>query len=284
MPIDPQLLLGAQLPSDEFAWDEDRIILYHLGIGAGAQPVDPEELRYVYEGSLKVLPTFATIPPFAVTINVGALPGMDVNPAMILHGEQMISIHRPLPVRGRVTSEGRVVGVHDKGTGALVEVEVVSSNGDGPLFTNRSGIFVRGEGGFGGEAPSSGQSWPQIPPRDPDAVSYSATLPQQALLYRLSGDKNPLHADPAFAAFAGFDRPILHGLATFGVVCKAVVDSLLGGDVGAVAGFGGRFSGVVFPGEIIATSMWRENDGIVINAAVVDRDAPVLSPALLVLA
>jgi len=284
VPIDPQILLGAQLPPDEFAWDEDRVILYHLGIGAGFDSADPDELRYVYEGALKVLPSFATIPPFAVMINVGTLPGMDVNPAMILHGEQLVTIHRPLPVRGRVTSEGKVVGVYDKGKGALVEVEVVSSDREGPLFTNRSGIFVRGEGGFGGEALSSEQSWPQIPRRGPDTVSHSVTLPQQALLYRLSGDKNPLHADPGFAAFAGFDRPILHGLSTFGVVCKAVVDSLLDGEVTAVFGFGGRFSGVVFPGETITTSMWQEDAGIVISAAVADRGVPVLSPALLVLA
>ncbi len=277
MPIDRHSLLGAELPPTESAWDEDRVILYHLGLGAGADPVDPGELAYVYEGTLKVLPTFATIVPFLSMLGVTALPGMDINPAMILHGEQRVTIHRPLPVRGKITNRGRVVGIHDKGKGALIEVEVVSSGDGGPLFTNRAGIFVRGEGGFGGDSPAA--TWPPRPERAPDIVAKSATLPQQALIYRLSGDKNPLHADPGFAALAGFERPILHGLSTMGVVCKAVVDAALDGDPTRVGEFAGRFSGVVYPGETITTSIWREPGGLVVSAAVAERQAVVLDPA-----
>jgi acyl dehydratase len=277
--IDLQQVVGAELPVSEFDWDEDRVILYHLGIGAGVPPTDPRELAYVYEGALTVLPSFATIPPFVSLIGVGGLAGMEVNPAAILHGEHGVTIHRPLGVRGRVVTQGRVVEVHDRGRGALLEIEMVSSDQDGPLFTNRAGIFVRGEGGFGREtAPAP---WPQPPEREPDLVVESSTLPQQALLYRLSGDKNPLHADPAFAALAGYERPILHGLSTFGVVCKAIVDHLLEGDTGTVVGFGGRFSGVVYPGETITTSMWRQGEEILASATVEQRSSRVLSPAVL---
>ncbi len=280
MPIDLARVVGADLPTTEYSWDEDRVILYHLGLGAGVRPTDPMELPYVYEGSLKVLPTFATIPPFATMIGLGGLDGLDVNPAMILHGEQQVTIHRPLPVSGIVTNRGRVTQVYDKGKGALLVVEVVSSDLVGKLFTNTSSVFVRGEGGFGGEP--GPQPWPGLPDRDPDLVVKSPTLPQQALIYRLSGDKNPLHADPAFAAFGGFDRPILHGLSTFGMVCKVVVDGMLEGDTAAVGSFGGRFSGVVFPGEVITTSIWREADRYIISAAVDSRS--VMSPAVLTVA
>jgi acyl dehydratase len=277
--IDLEQVVGAELPASEFGWDEDRVILYHLGIGAGDPPTDPRELAYVYEGGLTVLPSFATIPPFVSLIGVGGLAGMEVNPAAILHGEHSVTIHRPLGVRGRVVNRGRVVEVYDRGRGALLEIELVSSDQDGPLFTNRAGIFIRGEGGFG--EVTAPPAWPSPPERGPDLVVQSPTLPQQALLYRLSGDKNPLHADPAFAALAGYERPILHGLSTFGVVCKAIVDRLLGGDTESVAGFGGRFSGVVYPGETITTSMWRQEGEILASASVEERSARVLSPAVL---
>jgi acyl dehydratase len=279
MPIDLARVVGAELPVTEFSWDEDRVILYHLGLGAGVPPTDPKELAYVYEGSLKVLPTFATVPPFLTMVGVGGLAGLEVNPAMILHGEQQVTIHRPLPVSGSVTNRGRVTKVYDKGKGALLVVEVDSSDGQGRLFTNTSAVFVRGEGGFGGEP--GPQPWPVLPERSPDLVVDSPTLPQQALLYRLSGDKNPLHADPGFAAFGGFDRPILHGLSTFGMVCKVVVDGMLAGDTAAVGSFGGRFSGVVFPGEVITTSVWQEAGRFVVSAAVDSRGVRVLSPAVL---
>ena len=146
---------------------------------------------------------------------------------------------------------------------------------------NRFAAFLRGEGGFGGEpGPAPGN---EPPARDPDHVVESPTLPQQALLYRLSGDKNPLHIDPSFAQLGGFDKPILHGLCSYGIVCKAVVDSALGGDVAAVAGYRARFSGVVFPGETIVTSMWEEGGRIVVSARTKERDTPVISNAAITL-
>ena len=170
------------------------------------------------------------------------LEGLSFNPMMLLHGEQEIELSGPIPSQAKVDNTAKVSGVYDKGKGALVVVEAQTNDESGrPLFVNRFAAFLRGEGGFGGEpGPAPGN---EPPARDPDHVVESPTLPQQALLYRLSGDKNPLHIDPSFAQLGGFDRPILHGLCSYGIVCKAVVDTALGGDVGAVAGYRARFSG-----------------------------------------
>ncbi len=278
MPIDLEQAVGAELEGTTFSWDEDDVILYHLGIGAGVPPTDPAELRYVYEGELHVLPTYATIPQFPIMMSIGVTPGFDVNPAMILHGEHEIVLHDTIPTAGTVAQTGRVADVLDKGKGALVIVEIVSvlEKTGRPLFTNRASIFMRGEGGFGGQ---SGPSTADLRPgRPPDHVVESPTLPQQALLYRMaSGDKNPLHAEPGFAAFAGFDRPILHGLCTYGMVCKAVVDRAVHAGLGAVASFQARFSGAVYPGETLVTSVWEEGDRILVSADVRERDTTVLS-------
>ena len=155
-------------------------------------------------------------------------------------------------------------------------VEMVTTDGSGEeLFTNRASLFLRGEGGFGGEP--GPPSFSAAPTDEPDIVATSATLPQQALLYRLSGDKNPLHADPGFAAMAGFERPILHGLCSFGVVCKAVVDKALDGDMTRVAGYRARFSGVVYPGETLVTNIWDEGDHLLVTAVTAERGKPVIS-------
>lgn len=278
MPIDPERLIAAAIADTTHTWDADDVILYHLGIGAGVPPTDQRELCYVYEPNLEVLPSFATIPMFPTMMNLLDIDGLDVNPVMILHGEQSIELNGPIPTASSVTNRARVTGVYDKGKGALVVLDVVSHDvSDKPLFTNTVSIFIRGEGGFGGESGPEPRNTP--PGRDPDHVVESATLPQQALLYRLSGDKNPLHADPAVAAFGGFDRPILHGLCSYGIVCKAVVDSVLGGDAGGVAVYEARFSGVVFPGETVVTRMWESAGGWIIEARTAERDSPVISNA-----
>jgi MaoC like domain len=241
MPIDLEKAVGAELAGGTATWSEEDIILYHLGVGAGVSPTDPGELRYAYEGDLRVLPSYATIPQFPVMMSVGYAPGFDINPAMILHGEHEIVIHEPIPTSGTVMQAGSVTEVLDKGKGALAVVEIVSTleKTGKPLFTNRASVFIRGEGGFGGD--SGPPNIDVTPSRDPDHVVESVTLPQQALLYRMaSGDKNPLHADPGFAAFAGFDRPILHGLCTYGIVCKTVVDYALEGRPEAVTSFRAR--------------------------------------------
>jgi len=278
MPIDPVLALNAVVPPAQASWDADDVILYHLGIGAGiGKATDPAELEYTYERNLKVLPSFGVIPVFDALLNMNNIDGIDVNYALVLHGEQDLELHRPIPVNGSIESRVRVAGLYDKGKAGLVVLEVESSDADGPLFTNRFSIFARGEGGFGGEpGPKPANAAPE---RAPDAGVASPTMSHQALLYRLSGDKNPLHADPEFAAIAGFETPILHGLCTYGAACKAVVDEMLDGDVTKVARYQVRFSGVVFPGETIVTSMWDEGNRIVLNAATMERGDTVLSNA-----
>jgi acyl dehydratase len=278
MPIDLGQAVGAELTGTTFTWSDEDVILYHLGIGAGVPPTDPDELRYVYEGDLRVLPTYVSIPQFPVMMSMGFAPGFDIDLAMILHGEHEIVIHETIPSSGTVTQTGRVTDVFDKGKGALAVVEVVSvlEKTGQPLFTNRARIFIRGEGGFGGDSgPSTAEP---IPERDPDYVVESTTMPQQALLYRMaSGDKNPLHVDPGFAALAGFDRPILHGLCTYGIVAKAAVDRAVESGPEVVASFRARFSGVVYPGEKLITRIWEEGDHLAITAEVEERAASVLS-------
>ena len=285
MPIDLGKVVGARLPDLSSRWSEQDVILYHLGVGAGDPPTAETELSYCYEGNLKVLPSFATIPPFETIANVIGLDGIDINPMLLLHGEHEIEIHRPLPVAAKVRSASRVTGVYDKGKAALIVVETVSSDEKGPLFTNRASLFARGEGGFSDvNAPGQGRperdapGWQdEMPARPADLIVESRTIARQALLYRLSGDRNPLHVDPAFAAIAGFDRPILHGLCTFGIVCKAVVDHALGGNTAALTSYRARFAGVVFPGETLLVSLWRDQEVLDIRASAVERDRPVLT-------
>jgi acyl dehydratase len=241
-------------------------------------PTDEKELEYTYEQRLKVLPSFGVLPVFPILGGMIGIEGMSFNPMMLLHGEQDITIHKPLPPQAKVESAGKIIGIYDKGKGATVVIQADTKDENGePLCTNVFTAFIRGEGGFGGE--SGPQPGNEAPDRAPDIVVESPTLPQQALLYRLSGDRNPLHIDPAMAALGGFDTPILHGLCSFGIVCKAVVDGALDSDVTKVARYQARFAGVVFPGETIVTSMWREGDQVLIRAATKERDSAVITNA-----
>lgn len=241
-------------------------MLYALGVSAGT-----DDLSFVYEKDLKVLPTFAVIPAFPALFSLGTV--VDVNPIMVLHGEQRIELKGPIPTRGKLTTTPKVRAIYDKGKGALIviDAETVDENGK-VLFTNTFGAFARGEGGFGGErGPSGPRNTP--PERAPDATAEVKTLPQQALLYRLSGDMNPLHADPEIAKMAGYDRPILHGLCTFGIVGRAVLKTYCDDDPARFASFEARFSGVVFPGETLVTEMWQTGAKEIVARAVV-RERP----------
>ena len=271
MPIDPAVAVGAELPGRDLSWDSTDVLLYHLAVGAG-----PDELSYVYEGALRsVLPTFATVAttlrdtePPSVT-----MPGVDVDLARVVHGRQELEIHRPIPLTGGCAARSRIVAVHDKGSAAVVVTETTTE-----LFTSRISIFVKGAGGFGGDRGPDTRV--PAPAREPDAEVLTRTDPRQALWYRLLGDRNPLHVDPAFAARAGFDRPILHGLCTYAMVLKAAI----GAEPDRVAGYRARFAGVVFPGETLRTRIWREDDRLVLTATVADRDdAPALSDTVITL-
>ncbi|HEX7480553.1 MAG TPA: MaoC/PaaZ C-terminal domain-containing protein [Polyangiales bacterium] len=282
MPIDLEIARNTQLPTSHGSWNADQVILYHLGVGAAqSSATDPKELEYAYEAKLKVLPSFGVTPAFGAMAGLGGVPGLRINYGLVLHGEQDLEVHRPLPTAAQVESTARIAGIYDKGKAALIVIEVETRAGGERLFTNRYSIFARGEGGFGGDPGPKPEN--QRPDRAPDLVVESTTLPHQALLYRLSGDKNPLHADPTIAKLVGFDRPILHGLCSYGIVCKAVVDAALGGDVTAVARYQARFAGVVFPGETLVTSMWRQGDKILIEASTKERKSPVISHAAVTL-
>ena len=291
MPIDPDKAIGARLPDRSFAWDTSDVLLYHLGVGAGSRPgdqTDPVALRYTLDDeNLQVLPSFGIVaptfhdnkPPFL------DLPGCDLDLARVLHGSQEIEVHGPLPTSAKAVVRTRIAEVWDKGSAAVIVQEGEAETEDGaPLFTTRSSIFARGEGGWGGERGASTKVG--LPERAPDADSSYTTTPQQALLYRLCGDRNPLHADPAFAAAAGFPAPILHGLCSYGIVLRTVVDALLDADVAKVRGFRARFAGVVFPGETIRVRCWDEGEEIIVSATIASADAerddaPVLADSVL---
>ena len=257
MPIDIGSLISAKPEIVRSSWSADDVILYHLGIGAGDPPTDPMELRYVYEASLEVLPTFSVLPPSDAVARVLDLPGFAVDRSQGLHGEQETIAYRPLPATATVTTAAKVSAVYDKGAAALAVIEATTSDEAGEtLFVNRYSLFFRGEGGFGGDRGSPSSFKTPEPP--PSRVRIAKTLPQQALLYRLSGDKTDFHADPEAAAAAGFPRPILQGLCTYGIAAKAVVDECAQGRPSRLSRFAGRFSGVVYPGESLTVSMWDD--------------------------
>ncbi len=253
--------VGQMLGPDTFEYDEDDVILYALAIGA-----ELDELQFIYEKGLKVLPSFAVIPVRGGKLNSSSLLKLDFT--KLLHGENRIELFKPLPSRAKITATSTIKAIYDKGKGAVVVSEVEARDEKGELlFKNIPSIFVRGEGGFGGDRGPSGPK-NEPPDRKPDAVVSMKTRENQAQLYRLCGDKNILHVDPAFAKLAGFDRPILHGLCTYGHCCRAVLKSFCGNEPSRMKAFEVRFSGVVFPGETITTEMWKvAEDKIVFRAS-----------------
>ena len=241
-------------------WDSKDALLYAVGVGAGLG--DPlAELEFTTENSQgieqQVLPTYGVL----IAQARGARSLGDFNHAMLVHAEQYVELHRPLPVAGTVRTVSTVTGIYDKGSGALVASEnhAVDAETGEPLVTTRGGTFIRGEGGFGGER-GTDPPWAR-PDREPDHTVVLETRPEQALVYRLSGDRNPLHVDPKFAARGGFDRPILHGLCTYGVTGRALLHSLCGSDPARFGSMYGRFSRPVWPGDTLTVSIWAEADG-----------------------
>jgi len=253
-------LVGVEGEPHERSWTSKDALLYAVGVGAGLG--DPlRELEFTTENSegltQQVLPTFGVLisqaPPRR---SLG-----DFDRALLVHAEQAFELHRPLPVAGTVRTTATVTGIYDKGSGALVTTQsqaVDAATGE-PLVTARSGTFIRGEGGFGGERGGS-EPW-QHPGRDPDHRIVLETRPEQALVYRLSGDRNPLHADPKFAARGGFPRPILHGLCTYGVTGRALLHALCGSDPARFRSMSGRFTHPVLPGDALTVSIWLPGDG-----------------------
>ncbi|MFC4603716.1 MaoC/PaaZ C-terminal domain-containing protein [Rhodococcus kronopolitis] len=286
MPINPDIAVGAELPVQEFSWAGSDVQLYHLGIGAGARPLDARELNYLTDGKPQVLPTFATVVAniHATEAPKVSFPGVEIDLAKVVHGSQEVTVHRPIPAEGSARTTTRISEVWDKGKAAVIVQESVTTDLDGnPLWTARSSIFARGEGGFGGErGPSDSVA---LPDREPEFEVTVPILPQQALLYRMCGDRNPLHSDPEFASAAGFPAPILHGLCTYGMVCKAAVDVALESDASRVKGYRARFAGVVYPGESLRVRIWQDSGRLLISATVPEReDSPALADVVLTLA
>ena len=277
MPINLDEAIGAELAPVQFSWTSSDVQLYHLGLGAGADPMDAKELRYLIDDTPQVLPTFGNVAQsfHMITPSEVKFPGIDIELSKVLHASEAISVPGPIPPSGTGTAVTRFTEIWDKGKAAVIWSETTVTAPDGTLlWTQKRSIFARGEGGFGGDrGPSSTAGTPD---RAPDLEIDVPTLGQQALLYRLCGDRNPLHSDPGFAAAAGFDRPILHGLCTYGMTCKALVDTLLDADVSRVGGYGARFAGVVFPGETIRVSAWKDGDRYIGMVTAPSRDDAVV--------
>lgn len=255
MPINPDAV-GSTSEPHEHSWTEKDVMLYALGVGAGTG-----ELQFTTENTmdtpLRVLPTMA------VVLGVGGFGAMSkigtFNPAMLVHGEQAIELYGEIPTSGTVSTVGEITGIWDKGKGAVIVTESVSTDvaTGKPLFKNTMSAFIRGEGGWGGDrGPSGPRNEP--PDRAPDHEVTYRTRDDQALIYRLSGDRNPLHSDPAFAKLGGFDRPILHGLCTYGFTGRALLHTLCGSDPARFRSMEGRFSSPVYPGEALTVRMWVE--------------------------
>ena len=285
--IDVDVALGYEVPPVTTSYDERDVALYALGVGAAHDPLDAKELPLVYElagDGFKVLPTFGVIPALNVYMKMAKegkqTPGLHYGFDRVLHGEQYTEIKRPLPSHAKLTHKSKIKDIFDKGKNALVitSTSSVDENGE-ELVYNELTTFVRGAGGWGGDrGPSSEINVP--PDRAPDAVVTEKTSESQALLYRLSGDWNPLHVDPAFAAGFGFKKPILHGLCTFGFAARHVIKAFLDGNPDRFKSIKVRFADSVFPGETIRTEMWKESEGkIVFRCKVVERDAVVISNA-----
>ena len=281
MTINYDTLMKCNIPLVEQTLSKRDTMLYALGVGLGANPMDEQQLQYVYDKNLQALPTMAIIlgypGPWHATMDTG------ITRSHVVHGEQGFVIHKPLPVEGVVTGKTRLTDVLDKGAdkGALLLTQnEVRNKATGELIcTLTSTTFCRKDGGFGGPSTPRGPQKPtqEIPTRAPDQICDLATLPQAALIYRLSGDYNPLHAEPEYAARAGFKQPILHGRATFSVVGHALLKTCCNYDAAKFKSMEGRFSSPVYPGEVIRTEMWMDGKVVTFRATVPARGVTVLT-------
>jgi acyl dehydratase len=257
-------LVGLKGEPSEYSWSSKDAMLYALGIGC--RPY--EDLDFLFEGKgPKVIPTFGVIAGMAGMGVMGQIEG--INPVMILHGSQSIELHRELPADVKLTLQGELVEVWDKGSAAVLGLQTTATDDKGKLFTSKASIFARGSGGFGGERGPSTKGVNAPPERAPDHVIEDETRLEQAAIYRLSGDRNPLHIDPEFAKMGGFDTPILHGLCTYGFVGRAILNTVCDRDPARFTSFEARFTDVVFPGDTIITKLWVDGSS---NSAIVQAE------------
>jgi acyl dehydratase len=279
--IDHDHLLNYPIPEirQTIRWQDTA--LYNFSIGLGQDPMDQKQLDFLYEPRLNAMPSMAVVlgyPGFWIRN-----PDTGVDWTQVLHGEQSIILHKPLPAEGEIIGRSRITSIVDRGAGKgamLYNERVVTDARTGEKLATLEGTtFARGDGGFGGPSGPIKRPHPE-PERAPDLSVDLATRPEQAIVYRLNGDHNPLHIDPEVAAKAGFKQPILHGLCTFGVVCHALMKALCGYDPARFGRMDLRFSSPVFPGETIRTEIWHEEGGAAFRARVVERDKVVVSNGL----
>ena len=273
MPISYPDILDLRTEGQAFEWRDRDAILYALAIGMGRNPLDPRELPFVYENGLKAAPTLCT----AVAFGAGPVARTGINFMMVVHGDQEVVFHKPFPPEGRLVASSHFPAVYDKGSkGAILilRTELKDEAGD-PLATMTASVMARGDGGFGG--PEHGAPEPhKVPDRAPDLTVDVPTRPAQALLYRLCGDRNPLHADPAFARMGGFPRPSLHGLCTYGIACAAVMGAYADYDPARIKSHAARFSAPVFPGETLTMALWKDGDVVSFEGRVAARNVTAL--------
>ncbi|KEH36279.1 putative enoyl-CoA hydratase 2 [Medicago truncatula] len=290
--FDPALAISHNFQDTTYSYTERDVALYALGIGACASnAVDEDELKYVYHENgqqfIKVLPTFAALLSLESLPSGFDIPGLQYDPRLLLHGQQYIELCKPFPSSCHIQNKVSLAGLHDKGKAAILEIETKSyekESGD-LLCMNRTTVYLRGAGGFSKTSkpfsysnyPSNQTSAVKIPESKPFAVFEDRTHPSQALLYRLSGDYNPLHSDPLFAKVAGFSQPILHGLCTLGFAVRAIIKSICKGDPDRIKSITGRFLLHVYPGETLVTEMWLEGSRVIYRTLVKERKRTVLS-------
>lgn len=281
MPISYDHIMSLKTEGTVSSYSDKETMLYALGIGFGRDPMNEDELPFVYEGMsapdyLKTVPTMATV----IQWGGGALRESGINYLMVVHGEQRVTLHRPLPSAATIIGDERVIGAFDKGAGKgaviVTEKKIRLKDTNEPLCTLVSSTFARGDGGFGG--PSTGAPEPHaIPERNPDATYEAAILEDQAFIYALSGDRNPLHRDPKIAKAAGFPKPIIHGLCTYGTTCRAIITNVLGHDASKIVGYDVRFSSPVFPGETVLVDVWKDGNVVSFRARLKERGIVVIN-------
>ncbi len=277
MPIVYDKLVGQGIENVPYSYGDRETMLYALGLGMSRDQLDLNELRYTFEKDLKTVPTMAAL--FGGRSNAMADAG--INFTLVVHGEQRITLHQPLPYEADLLVDSKIIEALDKGAdkGAVIYSETTTRLKDSgePVSTAVSTIFARGDGGFGGPAGPAPVETHQIPDRDPDMSCELGTRDDQALIYRLSGDRNPLHSDPDFADAAGFPKPILHGLCTYGVACRAVLQSVCDYDHTRIKTFDARFSSPVFPGETVITDIWVDGNVVSYRCRLKERDVVVIN-------
>ncbi len=276
MPITYDEIMQLESLAFEASYSDRDAMLYALGVGFGRDPLNAKELKFVYENDLQMVPSFATV----IGWGQPTLSGSGINYLMAVHAEQRLTLHKPLPSEAEVICDARVAGAFDKGVGKgaliLIEKKIREKTSNDMLCTLMATVYARGDGGFGG--PREGAPAPHmIPERQPDLTVECDTRQDQALLYALSGDRNPLHRDPNVAKLAGYDRPILHGLCTYGTACRAIIGEVCDYDAKRIESFDARFSAPVFPGETIVTEIWTDGSLISFRCKAKERDQVVLN-------